>query len=118
MTNPYRRPKGRSRKQRWQRSGSVGFVIFVALSAAAFGGIDGAGGIVIGIFFAVMALLEARDRQRGWRISYDLPAHGLRQIERGGLGGEVARQAWEATQKEAMKPNRKRYAFEKDGDDE
>lgn len=99
------------RRNRWKQATGIGFVLFALLAALALILIEGYGRWLVASFFALLALLEVRDYQRGWLIRYDLPPWGQRDIKRNDLIGEVAREAWEATQREARDPNRQRYAF-------
>ena len=72
----------------------------------------GGGAVVVALGLAIMGSLAFRDAQRGWRIRYDIPTRAYQAVARGGIGGEVAQAAIDATLKEAKDPNRKRYAFD------
>ena len=101
-------------RQRWKTvaAGEATSFSVAAICVALF--VGGPGKWFLFGFLVFCAWLAVRDYHRGWKVSYKLPPHGKRQIERGGLGGEIARKAWEDTQRDAARANRKRYAFQKD----
>ncbi|MEE9366756.1 MAG: hypothetical protein V3W44_08725 [Dehalococcoidales bacterium] len=99
------------RRQRWETASSIEAMMFIFFSIIVFSGVDGTAGYVIGGVLAVMALLAIRDRQRGWKMRYDLPPWGRDAIAR---GDPIAIAAWEDTKRDARRKNRKRYAFDED----
>ena len=104
-----RRPGDRARI--WKQS-AAGNEVICAFGACFFAIlVEGpAKWIFVGIF-ALGFILAIRDYRRGWKIRYDLPSWGAKAIAR---GSPVAKEAWEATQRAAKDPNRKRYAFDKE----
>lgn len=79
--------------------------------AAAFAQAPGLGW-AMALICAGLGLLAFRDMKRGWRLRYDIPDRAYRAAARGGIGGEVAQAAIDATLEEAKNPNRRRYAFD------
>ncbi len=86
----------------------MGFALAVIVSAA------GMAGKIIGALLLLPAIMEFIDAKRGWKIRYDLPPSYYRDIESPNpTTRKMAKDAAEATLKEARNPHRKRYAFDK-----
>ena len=104
--------KRQNRRRHWKQSYAAEAAIYTFFAVSILVSSEGNGGLVLSGLGFFMAYLAVCSYRRGWKMSYDLPPWGERQMRKKGLAGEVARKAWAETQKEARNPNRKRYAFE------
>lgn len=97
-----------TRRRRWRQSSAVNIAVFGLATVMLLS----AGSPLLALPCAWLCWRGCFDYRHGWPIRYDLPPWGKEQIQRPGLGGDVARAAWARTQKAAKDPNRKRYAFD------
>ncbi len=97
------------RRERWKSSCNTSCVIFLLFAAGFIFLVEGNVGLIVAAVFGVMALLEFRDSQRGWRIRYDIPRRAQERADRGDI---MAQTAIKRTLREAKDPDHKRYAFD------
>lgn len=109
-----RKFKPGDRSRRWKTGSNLEAITSFILAAIIVANANHPIAYILGGGLALLGVLAYRDGVRGWKIRYDLPPWGERDIKRGGIRGRIARAAWEDTQRDAARRDRKKYSFDEE----
>ena len=102
------------RAQRWRTNHTQDGTLFLLAAIAVAFGVDGWAKGAMMCWFSWLAFASFRSARRGWRVRYDLPPWGRKDLSHPDpIRRQMAREAWQETKRLAKDPDRPIYAFDR-----